>query len=88
MPNRTAHGYAEEVCSPIYSTSIGLIIKGLDDIESGRIKVTQSQVADITNPQIAVEKPELATADAGESWTEKIFKRVKDFFEADPDSEF
>ncbi len=83
-----AHGYAEEVCSPIYSTSIGLIIKGLDDIESGRIKVTQSQIADIANPQVAAEKPELATADAGESWTEKIFKRVKDFFEADPDSEF
>lgn len=83
-----AHGYAEEVCSPIYSTSIGLIIKGLDDIESGRIKVSQSQIADIANPQVAAEKPELATADAGESWTEKIFKRVKDFFEADPDSEF
>ncbi|RME94656.1 MAG: cell division protein FtsA, partial [Bacteroidetes bacterium] len=32
-----AHGYHEQLSSPIYATSLGLLLKGFEDIDSGKI---------------------------------------------------
>ncbi|MEL7220430.1 MAG: cell division protein FtsA [Bacteroidota bacterium] len=83
------HGYHEHLSSPIYATSIGLLLKGFDDIEQGKIAAS----AAIKEPEPeTVEEPVLAaTAAEGEDggkWLETIFRKTKEWFEAEPDSEF
>ena len=83
-----AHGYTEEVCSPIFSTAIGLLLKGIDETESGRIAISQPDLSDLSSkmPQTAVTEPE-ATGEK-RNWYDNIFEKAKEFFTADPDSEF
>ena len=82
------HGYHKELCSPIYATSIGLLLKGFDDIQQGKIAAPKV----VKTPEPAAE--ELATAGvaeedaAGGKWLETIFRKTKEWFEAEPDSEF
>ncbi|MEM9930003.1 MAG: cell division protein FtsA, partial [Bacteroidota bacterium] len=82
-----AHGYHERLGSPIFATSIGLLLKGFDDIDQGKV-VPRS----VEQPTEEVEEEELAEAlhedEAGGKWLETIFKKTKEWFEAEPDSEF
>ena len=82
------HGYHEQLCSPIYATSIGLLLKGFDDIEQGKIAAP----AAIKEPVVeAAAEPVMAgevEGEAGGKWLETIFRKTKDWFEAEPDSEF
>jgi cell division protein FtsA len=93
-----AHGYAEDVCSPIYSTAIGLLLKGIDEMESGRISISQPDLSDLSiknqpNAQAAQAatapqaEPVAAQAEKG-NWWDSIFEKTKEFFTADPDSDF
>ncbi len=75
-----AHGYHEQLSSPIYATGVGLLLKGLDDLEAGLI------------PEMAEEAPEEEgevqdKTNAG-NWYDQLFKRTKEWFEAEPDNEF
>ncbi|MEM0993116.1 MAG: cell division protein FtsA [Bacteroidota bacterium] len=79
-----AHGYMEQVCSPIYATAIGLLLKAVDDIEQGRIKVPKV-VQEAETP--VVEQVQEAEVPAGK-WYENVFKKTKEWFEAEPDREF
>jgi cell division protein FtsA len=76
-----AHGYHEQLGSPMYATGIGLLMKGLDDLEAGLIE-----------PQIEDVKEEPSEEDVltenTSPWYEQIFKKTKEWFEAEPDSEF
>ncbi|MFK7932394.1 MAG: cell division protein FtsA [Saprospiraceae bacterium] len=97
-----AHGYSEEVSSPIYATAIGLILKGIDDIENGRIvidkpkpqaKVQAAPVAEIPVAPVAATAaavaPQQSFSDNGNgTWFDNIFERTKRWFESDPDAEF
>jgi cell division protein FtsA len=91
-----AHGYAEDVCSPIYSTAIGLLLKGIDEVESGRISISQPDLSDLSlknQPTAAANapaaKPEMAEAEGEKrNWWDSIFEKTKEFFTADPDSDF
>lgn len=80
-----AHGYSEQVCSPIYATAIGLLLKGIDDIESGKTKVVVPVVKEQPVPQKEMEEVEVTTSGR---WYEQIFRKTKEWFEAEPDSEF
>ncbi len=84
-----AHGYDERVCSPIFATSLGLLIRGIESVESGKIDykdfiedktvVEESTTSSVQEPVVANEsKP----------WYEELFKKTKEWFETEPDSEF
>ena len=79
-----AHGYTEEVCSPVYATSIGLLIKGYEDLDAGRVQLTNSINATLDDETLDHEHPSNATPASG-SFLANIFGAVKNFFEAEPD---
>ncbi|MDV7396093.1 hypothetical protein RZS08_32170, partial [Arthrospira platensis SPKY1] len=75
-------GYAEQLSSPIYSTAIGLLMKGIQDVESGRIRMA---------PEPEKEQEPVETAEGSEPtgpWYEQLFKKTKEWFEAEPDRDF
>jgi cell division protein FtsA len=83
-----AHGYSESLSSPIYATAIGLLMKGIEDREKGRINIEQrTTVATTTNvpTQPVVEEEDNRS---GSTWYDQIFKKTKEWFEAEPDAEF
>jgi cell division protein FtsA len=89
-----AHGYQEKVASPIYATAIGLLLNGIAFQEE------QLRLHPVVEEKIVVQEvPELvaettsATNKAGVDerqqqggkWLEGIFKKTKEWFEAEPD---
>ena len=76
-----AHGYHEQLSSPIYSTAVGLLIKGLDDLEAGLI------TAEVEEPVQEDAEPVEKVSTSG-NWYDQLFKRTKEWFEAEPDNEF
>lgn len=73
-----AHGYSERLGSPIYATAIGLLMKGIEDLEMGRI-LPQEQ------PK---EEVDVMEDDESGRWYEQLFRKTKEWFEAEPDAEF
>jgi len=73
-----AHGYAEQLSSPVFSTAIGLLLKGIGDVEEGKIRLEES----------AKEQHETALEKVEGKWLEKFFKKTKEWFETEPDSGF
>ena len=53
-----AHGYSEELGSPIYATSVGLLMKGILDVECGKVRRPKVKNEDTTetNEDFTVEK--------------------------------
>ena len=80
-----AHGYAEEVASPMYSTAIGLLQKGVDDVASGRIKY---QLKEDAPKAEAVETPQPVEDKNSKNWLDGLFQKTKEWFEAEPDANF
>lgn len=82
------HGYHKNLGSPMYATSVGLLLKGFEDLATGKA----SAAAQVTAPKPAEET--LQAADVveeeagGGRWLETIFKKTKEWFETEPDSEF
>lgn len=81
-----AHGYMEQLSSPIYATGIGLLLKGVEDVESGRVKQPAPPKAEA--PAALEEAAEKEEAQGGGKWLENIFKKTKEWFEAEPDANF
>lgn len=80
-----AHGYHERLGSPIYSTSIGLLLNGIEAVELGQIvleKVKESETEDEMTEHIVEE------SDENGKWYNKIFQKTKDWFEEEPDTHF
>ncbi len=77
MPiDRLAHGYAEKVASPIYSTAIGLLLHGI--AENKRVKspqLSKENVGTLENAEIKNDN----------NFLDKLFKKTKEWFEAEPD---
>lgn len=74
-----AHGYHEQLSSPIFSTAIGLLLKGIEDREAGKV------VVEAKNEE--KEEP-VEVEDAQNKWYEQLFRKTKEWFEAEPDAEF
>jgi cell division protein FtsA len=72
------HGYDERVCNPIFSTAIGLLLKGIENPHNIDLKEEEEKF---------VEEPEEVVEEQGK-WYEQLFHKTKEWFEAEPDSEF
>ena len=87
------HGYTEQVASPIFSTAIGLLLNGIafeeENVRSRPIVeekpiVIEQPVAETVkfdNPVVEEKTPQAQ----GGKWLESIFKKTKEWFEAEPD---
>ena len=86
--------YKNEVASPIFATSLGLLIDGIKCKEK-QLKELNGVVEDEDEdehriPEVnsyEVPKKESEYALPENSWYDKIFNRTKEFFEATPDSD-
>lgn len=90
-----AHGYNEELTSPIYSTGIGLLIHAIkqgnfsNDTEEIKKKEVPSTVTNENNEYEKELVDETSSTDKkSNKWLNKVFSYTKEFFESTPDSEF
>lgn len=81
-----AHGYDQEITSPIYATSIGLILNGFKELERGSRYETSEEYNSNAVPATQ-RKHSITQEEPGNKWYEKIFKRTKEWFEAEPDGD-
>jgi cell division protein FtsA len=80
-----AHGYHEKVSSPIYSTAIGLMLRGLQDVEAGRIETEAAKSEPVTPEH---REPSNVSEEKSPGWLENMFRKTKEWFEAEPDMDF
>lgn len=78
-----AHGYLEQLSSPIYATAIGLLLRGIEDMESGKVVIAEEkEEEEQVEEGVPVEEMD------GNKWYEQLFRKTKEWFEAEPDSDF
>ena len=79
-----AHGYNGTLASPIYSTAVGLLIHSINNKElEAQINYYENQEDGTEN-----EDEEEEATRGGRKLIDKLFTYTKEFFEAQPDSEF
>jgi cell division protein FtsA len=96
MPvEQLAHGYRESVSSPIFATAIGLLLRGFQDIEAGRVTVPEAVAAESKAPNDrdnhknnTPPPPSNVSEEKSPSWIENVFRKTKEWFEAEPDLDF
>lgn len=95
-----AHGYQEKLTSPIYSTGVGLLLQGFADLDAGKVfpdmakkkaeaeakAKAEAEAAEKARTQEQAKQEEAVSS--GSSWFESAFKKTKEWFEAEPDSDF
>ncbi len=74
-----AHGYLEQLGSPIYATAIGLLLRAFET--PVKLPPKETKAAPRTEEEEEGE-------DRSGKWYEQLFKKTKEWFEAEPDSEF
>ena len=89
-----AHGYQEKVASPIYATAIGLLLNGIAFQEEQNrlhppVAVVEKSLEEVeelivSQPVAPVEERPQPQQQGGK-WLEGIFKKTKEWFEAEPD---
>jgi cell division protein FtsA len=79
---------SHDLSSPIYSTSIGLLLTALDDVEY--IEEEDATIFDLEDDQEGDEesKEDVTVPDNDKTWYKKIFTYTKEYFETTPDTEF
>ncbi|NJB84911.1 cell division protein FtsA [Lewinella marina] len=81
-----AHGYTERLTSPIYATGVGLLLQGFADIDAGRVAAPPVKKEE---PVTELELEEQIKEEVNNpSWFDNVFKRTKEWFEAEPDRDF
>ena len=78
-----AHGYHESVSSPIFSTGIGLLLRGLQELQP-----EQEQTKEEQKIQEGKQEPSNVSEEKEPSWFDNVFKKTKEWFEAEPDMDF
>ncbi len=76
-----AHGYEEQLSSPIFATAIGLLLNGIN-LQEQRASLTK-EVMDIDDDEDPMDGP--YDEHNTDSWYNKLFIKTKEFFEASPD---
>jgi cell division protein FtsA len=76
-----AHGYNAQLSSPVFSTAVGLLMKGIEDESAGRVHVATTTTKEEEEDGELVEMH-------GNKWYEQLFLKTKEWFEAEPDSDF
>ncbi|MEK7253385.1 MAG: cell division protein FtsA, partial [Bacteroidota bacterium] len=86
-----AHGYHEQLQSPVFSTAIGLLLKGIHDLEEGRVRyddarpLTQQQQAQQQDDDQELEEVDSnGNSRQPNTWYDKIFQKTKEWFQAEP----
>lgn len=79
-----AHGYTERLSSPIFATCVGLLMKGVQDLEEGKLEARLQAIQNEHRKGAYEGGPE----EEGNRWYEQLFKKTKEWFEAEPDAEF
>ncbi len=85
------HGYTEQVASPIYSTAIGLLLNGIafeEENVRSRPLVEEKPIVETVLETVKFDNPlvdEKTQPQQGGKWLESIFKKTKEWFEAEPD---
>jgi cell division protein FtsA len=77
-----AHGYHVHVSSPIFSTAIGLMIRGMAELNGANPILTE------TKPRENSESEPSNAEEKSASWLDNVFKKTKEWFEAEPDIDF
>lgn len=75
-----AHGYKEQINSPIYSTGIGLLLRGLQELG----EKTEPAPAQSETPAQAAE-PSNVSEEKTQSWLDNVLRKTREWFEAEPD---
>ena len=90
-----AHGYSEDFLSPIFSTAIGLLIKGIEEMEfnPGEYHSKLAKAGALVSNDIDIEVTAEVEADeleeeSNDRWYQKIYNKTKKWFEDEPDREF
>ncbi|MEM6319504.1 MAG: cell division FtsA domain-containing protein, partial [Bacteroidota bacterium] len=87
-----AHGNSERVYSPIYSTGIGLLLQGIKAVETGKVSYThkEPEVVEEPTPEEVFEPQNIAatTVEEDGKWYSQLFRKTKEWFEAEPDTEY
>jgi cell division protein FtsA len=88
-----AHGYRESVSSPIFATGIGLLLRGLDQLKPVAFDPTEAEPAIQTESATGgnareTEMAGIAEEDKSPSFLENLFRKTKEWFEAEPDLDF
>ncbi len=78
-----AHGYHEQLSSPVFSTAIGLLMKGIEGLEEGSFNYAEPSYNSTTS-----QNGEEASATASGKWFDHILQKTKEWFQAEPDTEF
>ncbi|MDX1913061.1 MAG: cell division protein FtsA, partial [Saprospiraceae bacterium] len=80
-----AHGYHESVSSPIFSTAIGLLLRGLNDLDPAKAAAEENARAAASEE---TREPSNVSEEKGASWFDNVFRKTKEWFEAEPDMDF
>lgn len=79
-----AHGYEQDMASPIFATGIGLLMKGFEDVEKGlEYDYSTSYNNSVTTTQRSSQQHD----ENNPKWYERMFKKTKEWFEAEPDGD-
>jgi cell division protein FtsA len=85
------HGYAQQVASPIFATGIGLLLNGIafeEEKMRNRPVVVEQPIVETKTEELVVEQiSSEGDKEKGGKWLESIFKRTKEWFEAEPDTD-
>jgi cell division protein FtsA len=81
-----AHGYDKEVMSPVYATAIGLVLKGIDDIDSGRTSDVQNNIQQNTQGSTRNNSNE-QNVRKGPNFFSNMLRKAKEWFESEPDAD-
>ena len=83
-----AAGYRDEISSPIFATGIGLLIHGIETMETRpkRILDTMSDEQEEIEAPVSTDVTS-TTPGYGSKWLEGLFNKTKELFEAHPDKE-
>jgi cell division protein FtsA len=78
-----AHGYSETLCSPIYATAIGLLLRGIEDRENGKYKSPEKVQKSLASEEIKVENDHQPKGGI----INIIIEKTREWFDSEPDSD-
>ncbi|MCB9080076.1 MAG: cell division protein FtsA [Lewinellaceae bacterium] len=82
-----AHGYQEQLSSPIFATAIGLLMKGIEDREAGRLHLEEKRLVETEEESLAAHDADDYASNGQANWFDHLFRKTKEWFEAEPDTD-
>lgn len=83
-----AHGYRANIGSPIFSTAIGLLWRGLEEVTPLSNVAEQPAAVEEATTSSTPQPPSNVSEEKPAGWLDNIFRKTKEWFEAEPDMDF